>query len=89
MFNRRKYKLTFRKTYHFKDFGSWTNIRDSALLETLLKLQQMYDFDIVQTKFGDCFSDSCIIIKCNKKDKCDIFSAYCLALRGEIEKISY
>lgn len=89
MFSRRKYKLTFRKTYHYKDFGSWTEIRDSALLATLLKLQQKYDFKIVRTKFKDSFGDSYIIIKCDKKDKCAIFSTYCLALSGEITDISY
>lgn len=89
MFKRRKYKLTFKKTYHFKDFGSWTEVRDSTLLEALLLLQQSYDFDIVKTKFKDCFRDSCITIKCNKKDKRTIFSAYCLGLSGEITDISY
>lgn len=61
MFGHRKYKLTFRKTYHYKDFGSWTEIRDSALLATLLKLQQKYDFKIVRTKFKDSFGDSYIM----------------------------
>ena len=89
MFKRRKYKLKFRKAYQFVDFGVWKEVTDASLMNVLLALQQKYDFDIVSTKFKDCFGNSYITIKCNKEDKRKIFSEYCLKLNGQIDHISF
>lgn len=89
MFKRRKYKLKFKKTYQYVDWGVWEEVTDASLMNVLLVLQQKYDFDIVSTKFKDCFATSHITIKCNKEDKCKIFSAYCLKFHGQIDHISF
>lgn len=89
MFRRRKFKLKFRKSYQFVDFGVWKEVTDASLMNVLLALQQKYDFDIVSTKFKDFFDNSYIIIKCNKEDKRKVFSEYCLKLNGQIDHISF
>lgn len=89
MFKRRKFTLKFNKTYQYVDWGAWKEITDASLMNVLLELQVKYDFDIVSTKFKDCFHDSYIEIKCNKEDKHKIFAEYCLKLSGKIENISF
>lgn len=89
MFKRKKYKLKFKKAYQHVDWGVWEEVTDASLMNVLLVLQQKYDFDIVSTKFKDCFGNSRITIKCNKEDKNKIFSEYCLKLNGKIDHISF
>lgn len=89
MFKRRKFTLKFRKTYQFVDIGTWKEVTHGFLISTLVDLQKKYDFDIISTNLKDCFSNSYITIKCNKEDKCKIFSEYCSILSGEIENISF
>lgn len=89
MFKRRKFKLKFRKSYQFINFGVGQEVTDAWLMNTLLVLQQKYDFDIVSTKFEDSFGNSYITIKCDKEDKRKIFSEYCFKLSGQIDHISF
>lgn len=89
MFKRRKFKLKFKKTCQFVGWGAWKEVADASLMRALLKLQEKYDFDIVSTKFKNCFNDSYITVKCNKEDKHKIFLAYCLMLDGQIEEVSF
>lgn len=89
MFKHKKFTLKFRKTYQFVNWGVWKEITDASLMNVLLELQLKYDFDIVSTRFKDCFSNSYIKIECNKEDKRKIFSEYCLKLNGYIDNISF
>ena len=85
----RKYKLKFKKQYQAIDIGVWSEITDAALMYTLQKLQEKYNFEIVSVSFKDCFSYSCIKIKCHKDDRCKIFGEFCTMLNGQITAISY
>lgn len=91
MFRRKKYKMKFRKSYQFVNWGVWKEITDASLMSRLLQLQRKYNFEIVATKFKDSLSNSYsyIKIKCNKEDKNKIFTDYCLSLNGCIEDISF
>ena len=89
MFKNKRCKLKFRKTYQYVDWGSWKEVKDAYLISVLLELQSKYGFEIISTKFQDCFNDSYIKIKCNKEDKNKIFGEYCLRLNGQIEDISF
>lgn len=89
MFKRRKYKLKFRKTYQYVDWETWKEVTDSYLMSVLLELQKKYNFEILYTKFKDCFEYSCIKIKCNKEDKRKIFGEYCMMLNKQITDVSF
>ena len=89
MFKRRKFIMTFKKSYQALDFGSWEEVTDGYLMFVLLKLQEKYDFEIISTNFKDCFSNSRITIKCDKCDKQKIFMEYAMKLSGEITKVSF
>lgn len=89
MFKRRKFTMTFRKSYQALDFGSWEEVTDGYLMSVLLKLQEKYDFEIISTSFENCFSNSRITIKCDKSDKQKIFMEYAMKLSGEITKVSF
>ena len=84
-----KYKLKFRKQYLPLGIGVWEEITDSSLMTVLLHLQEKYNFEIVSFKFKDCFHRSHIKIKCNKDDRCKIFSEFCLILNRQITEIEY
>lgn len=89
MFKRRKFTMTFKKSYQSLDFGRWQEVTDGYLMSVLLKLQEKYDFEIISTSFKDCFSNSHITIKCDKNDKQKIFMEYSMKLSKEITKISF
>ena len=89
MFKRRKFKMTFMKTYQALGFGSWKEVTDGYLMFVLLKLQEKYDFEIISTSFMDCFRNSNIVIRCNKCDKQKIFMEYAMKLSGEIREVSF
>lgn len=89
MFNRKKYKLKFRKSYQYVSWGTLKEVTDSALLNVLAKLQEKYNFEIISTKFKDCFDDSFVKIKCDKKDKNKIFGEFCNELNRKIERVSF
>ena len=89
IFKRRKYTMKFKKKYHYVDWGAWSEVTDYYLLSVLLELQEEYDFEIVSTKFKNCFNFSRIKIKCNKEDKLKIFMTYYLRLGNDIEKFSF
>ena len=84
-----EYELKFKKTYQPVDYMSWKEVSDASLINVLLNLQEKYDFDIVSTKFGNCYCYSWIRIQCKKEDKSKIFSEYCVMLDGKIESISF
>ena len=89
MFGYKKYTMKFSKSYQFVNWGVHKEITDASLMSHLLQLQRKYKFEIVSTKFKNCFSNSYIKIKCNKEDKNKIFTDYCLSLNGYIEDISF
>ena len=84
-----KYKIKFKKSYIEKDYWTWYETSDSALLSIFLKLSKKYDFSIVKTKFNDCFEDSIIKIKCKKEDKNKIFSDFCIAAGKYVSEVKY
>ena len=89
MFKKRKFTITFKKSYHSLDFGRWEEVTDGYLMSVLLKLQEKYDFEVVSTSFKDCFSNSRITIKCDKRDKQKIFMEYTTILGDNITKVSF
>lgn len=84
-----KYKLKFSKQYQPLGIGIWEEVTDSSLMTVLLYLQKKYNFEIVSFKFKDCFKTSHIKIKCDKDDRCKIFSEFCLILNKQITEIEY
>ena len=84
-----KYKLKFRKHYKTLGIGVWEEVTDSSLMAVLLRLQEKYNFEILSVKFKDCFHTSHIKIKCDKDDRCKIFSEFCLILNKQITEIEY
>ena len=80
--------MKFQKTYQYVNAYEYKEVTDACLLKTLIKLQEKYDFEIISYNFQDCFDDSYIIIKCDKKDKQNIFMSYYIMLHGKIEQIS-
>ena len=89
MFKRKKFTMTFKKSYQSLGYGRWKEVTDGCLMSLLLNLQDKYDFEIISTNFKDCFSNSRITIKCDKSDKQKIFMEYTAKLNGEITKVSF
>ena len=89
MFKTKRYTLEFKKRYQYVDWKSWKEVADSQLMSVLLELKSKYNFEIISTKFRDCFDNSYIKIKCNKEDKHKIFGEYCLRLSGNITDVSF
>lgn len=87
-FNKRKFKLRFRKTSHWVDWGTISEVTDSYLTHVLLELQKKYDFEVLFTDFKG-YGYNHITIKCDKEDKYKIFSEYCLKLSNHIENVSF
>ena len=84
-----KYKLKFKKTYQPLGIGVWTEVTDASLINVLKILQDKHQFEIISVKFKDCFSRSCIKIKCNKDDRYKIFNDFCALLGPNITEVTY
>ena len=87
LFKRRKYKITFTKSYQFVDIGVWKEVTDSHILQVLYELQTEFDFEIISTKLRDCFHKSKIVIRCNRGDKNKIYMDFVRRMSGKITKI--
>lgn len=84
---RRKYKITFSKTYQAVSWGVWKEVTDSYILYILNEVKEKHDFEIVSFDIKDCFRKSEVVIKCEKNCKSAIFIKFCNALSGQIENV--
>lgn len=84
---KKKFKITFSKTYQTVSWGIWKEVTDSYILHILNKLKDKYDFEIVSFDIRDCFRKSEVFIKCEKKFVSTIFIEFCSALSGQIENV--
>ena len=82
-------QLKFKKSYQFIDFGVYSEVRDQVILKVLMSLQQKYQFKIISCKIKNCFSDSRIVIWCNKKDWQNICFDFCQKLDRDISDIRF
>lgn len=86
-FKKKKFKITFSKTYQSVSWGTWKEVTDSYILYSLNKLKDSHDFEIVSFNIKDCFRKSEVVIKCKKNCKSAIFIEFCNALSGKIENV--
>ena len=87
MFKRKKYTISFEKSYQLMKYSNLTKVTDAHILHTLLNIQDKYDFEIISIKLKDALYRSKIVIKCDKEYKNKIFIDFCIKLSGQIEKI--
>lgn len=66
---KRKYTITFTKSYISKGWGVHTEVTDDCIISTIVQLKEKYDFGIISVKLQDSFHKSKITIKCTKEDK--------------------
>lgn len=85
----KRYELKFKKTYKPVNLYRWQEVSDSEIIVVLHNLQNKYQFDIEKIAINDCFKNSCIEIKCLKKDREKIFAEFCSELGGHITEVSY
>lgn len=88
MFKRRKYSISFFKAAQNMDWGGYEEVTDGFILRVLSDMQENYEFEIVSIKIRDIFSESKIIIRCNKDDKTKIFMDFCIKLSRDINKVT-
>lgn len=94
--NKRKtYKITFRKTkYNFKGSsflidGSWQEIADSAIVETIFEIANILNIKIISVDIQDSFSTSTIKIKCSEENKTKFMKYFTKTLNNKIKDITF
>lgn len=90
---KRKYKIKFKKLSCWNSPKCrWEEVQDGYILNVLATLQQHYDFKVVSTIMHNSTSANnicCIVIKCSKKDKSDIFIEFCDKLSENITNVKF
>ena len=88
LFKKKVYTIRFSKVArNVSELGTrWTEISDSSLLNTLISLQDHFNFDILKTDMANYCE---IKIRCNKSDIFKIINQYLIIFDGYIENIKF
>ena len=90
---KRKYKIKFKKLSCWNSPRCrWEEVQDGSILNVLAILQQHYDFKVVSVIIhasSDANNKYCIVIRCNKEDKSDIFIEFCNKLSENITNVKF
>ena len=87
LFKKGRYKICFKKTYNFIDFGIGSEITDASIFQVLNSLQSKFGFKIVSVGLKSHSGKSKVVIRCDKSDKYKIFAEFVQKLSGYIEQI--
>lgn len=88
IFKDKKLKITFEKVWQDYDSltRSWKEVNDSYIIAIVNELKKKYEFEVSDISLNGSFRNM-ILIKCKKSDRYNIFSDFCIALNGKIEKV--
>lgn len=88
MVKTKKAVLKFKKTNIWINSNQFEEVADFVIIEEIQKLQEQFNFEILDIRIHSSLCMSYIKIKCKKEDKIKIMSNFYISLKDQVREVS-